>query len=60
MTTLDEMFKAEDGTATDPVCKMTADMASPPGGTAEHQGQTYYFCGAGCRLAFQAEPGKFV
>ncbi len=60
MTTLDEMFKAEDGTATDPVCKMTVDTASPPGGTAVYQEQTYYFCGRGCQQTFVANPAKFV
>jgi len=42
----------------DPVCGMDVD----PGRTqqkAEHQDKTYYFCGPGCRKAFEADPAKF-
>jgi Cu+-exporting ATPase len=28
--------------------------------TVEHGGQTYYFCGAGCKQKFLADPGKYV
>ncbi len=55
MTTMDAMFLNQ-GQATDPVCKMTVDKASPPGGTAEHGGETYYFCSAGCQHAFTDDP----
>jgi Cu+-exporting ATPase len=27
---------------------------------ATFEGRTYYFCSAGCRAAFEAEPAKFV
>jgi xanthine dehydrogenase accessory factor len=39
----------------DPVCGMTvaADASSYP---LEHDGQTYYFCCAGCRRSFQENP----
>jgi Cu+-exporting ATPase len=50
----------QQNTAIDPVCKMTVEKANPSGGTAEHEGETYYFCGPGCREAFVAEPGKFL
>jgi P-type Cu+ transporter len=43
----------------DPVCGMTVD----PDKTQhrhEHQGQTYYFCSAGCRAKFAAEPAKYL
>jgi len=46
--------------ATDPVCKMQVDEANPPGGKTEHRGQTYYFCGAGCKRAFEGNPASFV
>ncbi len=59
MTRLDNLFQGPDK-ATDPVCKMQVDMSSPPGGTAEHEGKTYYFCAAGCRQAFEADPSTFV
>ena len=27
--------------------------------TVEHEGQTYYFCGRGCRLEFLDDPKRF-
>ena len=56
---MDAMFQGQ-GAAIDPVCKMTVDKADPPGGTAEHESQVYYFCAVGCREAFTAEPVKFL
>lgn len=50
--------KAE--TAVDPVCKMDVDVKKPSGGTHEHEGQTYYFCGPGCRVAFSKEPQAYL
>ena len=46
-------------TAVDPVCKMDVDVKKPSGGTHEHEGQTYYFCGPGCRVAFSKEPHAY-
>ena len=47
------------GDARDPVCGMTVKRAS-----AQHQietnGETYYFCGAGCRAKFEANPSGFL
>ncbi len=47
------------GIAADPVCGMTVDKA-----TAEYRsfrdGTAYYFCGAGCKQAFDADPGKYA
>src|SRR5439155_4546820 len=43
----------------DPVCGMTVD----PHKTAHrhaHQGRTYYFCSAGCRSKFAADPAKYL
>ena len=37
--------------ATDPICGMTVDVATARY-TAERDGQTYYFCCAGCRKTF--------
>ncbi len=46
-------------TATDPVCGMavavTADAIR-----LEHGGQTWYFCGSGCRDAFADAPARYV
>jgi xanthine dehydrogenase accessory factor len=38
--------------ATDPICGMTVDVATARY-TAERDGQTYYFCCAGCKATFQ-------
>jgi Cu+-exporting ATPase len=46
-------------TARDPVCGMTVD----PQRTAHRHavdGQTYYFCSAGCRAKFAADPDKYL
>jgi xanthine dehydrogenase accessory factor len=45
-------------TAVDPVCGMTVAITA----TAlrhEHAGQTWYFCGPGCRTGFAADPVRF-
>ena len=47
-------------TAIDPVCHMEVDTKNPPGGTLEHDGETYYFCGPGCRLNFEEDPAGYV
>src|SRR3954447_21700545 len=40
--------------ARDPVCGMTVDRSTKF--TSEWRGQTYYFCGAGCKSRFDADP----
>ncbi len=45
--------------AKDPVCGMAVDESTARH-TAEYQNQTYYFCAAGCKKAFQAEPQKYL
>ena len=47
-------------TAEDPVCGMQVDVQKAPGGTHEHNGATYYFCGPGCRVAFSKEPEAYL
>ena len=42
--------------AIDPVCLMEVDTANPPGGQSEYQGTSYYFCGPGCKVAFDRDP----
>jgi len=49
----------EAGIATDPVCGMTVETATAQS-TAEHDGQTYYFCGRGCMLDFQDDPERIL
>ena len=45
--------------ATDPVCGMTVSPEKTEH-TAEHDGRTYYFCCAGCREKFEADPEKYL
>jgi xanthine dehydrogenase accessory factor len=45
--------------AADPVCGMTV-TASPDRRPLSHDGTTYYFCSAGCRRAFEAEPAAYA
>src|SRR6056297_780542 len=45
-------------TATDPVCGMTVD----PGDSrrSEYQGESYFFCSAGCQAKFESEPAAVL
>jgi Cu+-exporting ATPase len=43
----------------DLVCGMMIDPAKAVA-TSDYQGQKYYFCAKGCKLAFDKDPGKFV
>ena len=45
---------------TDPVCGMTVSPAKSHGGSHEYNGETYYFCGPGCRVAFSKEPNPYL
>ena len=45
--------------ARDPVCGMSVDPARTPH-RAEHDGQSYFFCGTRCRERFIAEPARYV
>jgi len=42
----------------DPVCSMTVTPQSEH--QASHDGQTYYFCSAGCQKKFQTESDKYL
>ncbi len=44
-------------TVRDPICGMMIDPATAAG-SSEYEGQTYHFCGAGCKTAFDADPAK--
>ena len=48
---------AAPATALDPVCGMTVVV---PNLAFEHDGVTYHFCGAGCRTAFEHDPGAYL
>jgi YHS domain-containing protein len=51
--------ESEAVSAIDPVCGMTVDKGAT-NLTADHNGQTYYFCSPGCRTAFVANPAAYV
>jgi len=43
----------------DPVCGMRVDPETTPH-RAEHEGVAYYFCSAGCRAKFLADPDRYL
>ena len=43
----------------DPVCGMSISPAEAAG-TADYQGETYYFCSDGCLAQFRNDPARFV
>jgi P-type Cu+ transporter len=45
--------------AKDPVCGMNVNLAGVRH-TARHKGQEYFFCCAGCRAKFEADPEKIL
>jgi Cu+-exporting ATPase len=47
------------GSAIDPVCGMSVDPHTTPH-RHTHQGQPYYFCSAGCRTKFAADPARYL
>ena len=47
------------GRAVDPVCGMTVDIGTAKH-ISEHHHQNYYFCSAGCKTKFQANPAKYL
>jgi Cu+-exporting ATPase len=46
--------------ATDPVCGMRVDPRAPPGGSFDHAGTRYFFCGPRCRERFAADPEHWL
>ena len=50
---------ASPGTVVDPVCGMTVDPHTAKH-RAEYRGHPYYFCSAGCRTKFVADPRKYL
>ena len=53
------LASAKSSLAKDPVCGMSVDPATARH-KGEHAGKTYYFCSAGCREKFMAEPIQFL
>lgn len=50
---------APQGEAIDPVCGMSVEIATAKY-MSEYEGQLYYFCAAGCKLAFDKAPAGFI
>ncbi len=48
----------QDPALKDPVCGMNVSEASPH--QASHAGKTFYFCCAGCRAKFEANPQQYL
>ena len=46
-------------TVKDPVCGRDVDPATAKHRT-EHDGQPYYFCSAGCKAKFEADPARYL
>ena len=55
----DPSIDVSKATAVDPVCGMTV-VVSAQALHAEVDGVDHYFCGAGCRRAYLADPSAFV
>jgi YHS domain-containing protein len=45
--------------AIDLVCKMKVDEKTAKYKTT-YQGNTYYFCAPGCKIAFEEDPTKYI
>lgn len=43
----------------DVVCGMQVAPAKAPA-KSEHEGRTYYFCSAGCKAKFDADPRRWM
>ena len=54
-----EMTESTAHMATDPVCGMKVDIGAR-GPSFDHRGETYYFCSAGCRTKFAADPERYL
>jgi Cu+-exporting ATPase len=55
----DHRGQAEASGPIDPVCGMSVDPHTTPH-RHTHQGHPYYFCSAGCRSKFAADPARYV
>src|SRR5690606_32550776 len=53
------MSEHDHAKATDPVCGMSVTIATAKH-TFAHGGQTFYFCGAGCKRKFEADPDHYL
>jgi Cu+-exporting ATPase len=51
---------ATSSTTKDPVCGMDVVPGDAAGGSAEHNGETYWFCSPRCREKFVADPARYI
>src|SRR2546423_663174 len=51
--------EGKSGSAIDPVCGMTVDVARAAE-ACEHEGNTYYFCSGHCLTKFKADPAAYL
>jgi P-type Cu+ transporter len=49
----------KDRSAIDPVCGMTVNTETAAHRSV-HDGQTHYFCSAGCKESFDKDPAKYL
>ena len=47
------------GMVEDPVCGMQINIDTAPAQT-EYDGEIYYFCSEGCRIAFEKNPEEYL
>ncbi|OGG46618.1 MAG: YHS domain-containing protein [Candidatus Handelsmanbacteria bacterium RIFCSPLOWO2_12_FULL_64_10] len=45
--------------AKDPICSMSVDEKTAQH-KSEYEGQTYYFCAAGCKRTFDQNPAQYA
>jgi xanthine dehydrogenase accessory factor len=57
--TTDERDADRPAEAADPVCGMQVEIPTA-GHTSQYGGEDYYFCGPGCKRAFEKEPEKYA
>jgi YHS domain-containing protein len=55
----EELSSVSVGTAIDPVCLMSVDVATAKF-TYDYEGTTYYFCAPGCKMAFRKNPQEYL
>jgi YHS domain-containing protein len=39
--------------------EVNPEIATAQGLRSEHEGETYFFCGRGCKLDFDENPGRY-
>jgi len=54
-----QSVSSEPASAVDPVCGMDVDIASAEH-KSDYQGQSYYFCCAGCKHSFEKNPQQYL